>query len=122
MSKLRVVFGATGQQGGSVVDSVIHDAELSNEYRVRGVTRATLPSPRPRPYSKKGVEVVPGDLEDGVCRSRGRCVARTHGVRHDQHGVRAHGDEAGGGWSQEKAVGGRRPSPRARAVPDLELR
>ena len=39
MSKVLVVFGATGQQGGSVVNCVINDPELSKLYKVRGVTR-----------------------------------------------------------------------------------
>jgi hypothetical protein len=47
MSKVLVVFGATGQQGGSVVNCVINDPELSKQYKVRGVTRdhqSSLPS------------------------------------------------------------------------------
>jgi hypothetical protein len=34
---LLVVFGSTGQQGGSVVDFVISDPDLSQRYRVRGL-------------------------------------------------------------------------------------
>ncbi|KAK8064905.1 hscarg protein [Apiospora phragmitis] len=37
--KLITVFGATGNQGGSVVQTFLHDAKLKNEWSVRGVTR-----------------------------------------------------------------------------------
>ncbi|CEN59833.1 hypothetical protein ASPCAL02274 [Aspergillus calidoustus] len=39
MSKLLVVFGATGAQGGSLIDYGLQDAPLSKEYRLRGITR-----------------------------------------------------------------------------------
>ncbi|OJJ88174.1 uncharacterized protein ASPGLDRAFT_72254 [Aspergillus glaucus CBS 516.65] len=39
MSKLLVVFGATGNQGGSVVKNVINDPVLSNQYKIRAVTQ-----------------------------------------------------------------------------------
>lgn len=63
MSKLLVVFGSTGQQGGSVVDYVINDPELSKEYKVRAVTR-DLSKPEAQALQKKGVEVVQGDADD----------------------------------------------------------
>src|SRR5277367_110329 len=63
MSKLLVVFGATGQQGGSVVNSVINDPELSKQYKVRGVTRD--PSlPAAQALQNKGIEIVTGDVGD----------------------------------------------------------
>ncbi|ELR18519.1 uncharacterized protein ACA1_045620 [Acanthamoeba castellanii str. Neff] len=62
MSKLLVVFGATGQQGGSIVDHVINDPELSKQYRVRGVTRDPS-KPAGQALRQKGVEVVQGDLD-----------------------------------------------------------
>ncbi len=62
MSKLLVVFGATGQQGGSVVDYVINDPELSKQYRVRGVTRDPS-KPAAQALRQKGVELVQGDLD-----------------------------------------------------------
>ena len=61
MSRLLVVFGATGQQGGSVVDYVLK--EFSKEYRVRGVTR-DLSKPAAQALQQKGVDVVKGDVED----------------------------------------------------------
>jgi uncharacterized protein YbjT (DUF2867 family) len=39
MSKLLVFFGATGNQGGSVVNFVLNDPTLSKEYKIRAVTR-----------------------------------------------------------------------------------
>lgn len=41
MSKLITVFGATGNQGGSVIDYILNDTELSKEYKIRGITRDT---------------------------------------------------------------------------------
>lgn len=63
MPKLLTVFGATGQQGGSVVDYVINDPELSKEYKVRGITR-DLTKPAAQALQKKGVEVVKADADD----------------------------------------------------------
>jgi len=62
MSKLLVVFGATGQQGGSVVDYVINDPDLAKQYKVRGVTRDPS-KPASQALRQKGVEVVQGDLD-----------------------------------------------------------
>ena len=39
MSKLLTVFGATGLQGGSLIDYVVKHAKLSKIYKLRGVTR-----------------------------------------------------------------------------------
>jgi uncharacterized protein YbjT (DUF2867 family) len=63
MNKLLVVFGATSQQGGSVVDYVLNDPELSKQYSVRGVTRDPT-KPAGQALQLKGVEVVKGDLDD----------------------------------------------------------
>lgn len=60
MSKLLVVFGATGQQGGSVVEQVVNDPELSKQYRIRAVTRDPS-KPAGQALKAKGVEVVKGD-------------------------------------------------------------
>jgi uncharacterized protein YbjT (DUF2867 family) len=63
MSKVLVVFGATGQQGGSVVNCVINDPELSKQYKVRGVTRD--PSKlAAQSLQQRGVEIVKGDADD----------------------------------------------------------
>jgi uncharacterized protein YbjT (DUF2867 family) len=64
MAKLLVVFGATGQQGGSIVSTVLSDPELSKTYKLRAMTRD--PSAASAQVLKaKGVEVVKGDVDDG---------------------------------------------------------
>ncbi|KAK5079988.1 NmrA-like domain-containing protein 1 [Lithohypha guttulata] len=63
MSKLFVVFGATGQQGGSIVDHVINDSELSKQYTIRAVSRNAT-SDGAKQLSAKGVEVVTADPND----------------------------------------------------------
>src|SRR5690606_25545803 len=63
MSQLIVIFGATGQQGRSVVDHIIADPELSKKYKIRGATRDPT-TPAAQALQQKGVEVVKGDLDD----------------------------------------------------------
>ncbi|KAI3392756.1 hypothetical protein diail_5235 [Diaporthe ilicicola] len=63
MPNLLVVFGATGQQGSSVISKVLEDAELSKAYKVRGVTRD--PSrPDAQALVERGVEVTRCDIND----------------------------------------------------------
>lgn len=61
MSKLITVFGATGNQGGSVIKYILEDATLSKEYKIRGITRDTTKHSA-QELSKKGVEVVKARL------------------------------------------------------------
>ncbi|KAM3510866.1 hypothetical protein MY11210_005469 [Beauveria gryllotalpidicola] len=61
MSKIITVFGATGNQGGSVVDHILRDAQLSKEYKIRGITRDTSKPPA-KELAQRGVEVVSADL------------------------------------------------------------
>lgn len=63
MTNLLVVFGATGQQGSSVISKVLEDAELSKTYKVRGLTRDPL-KPDAQALSKRGVEVVRCSTDD----------------------------------------------------------
>ena len=63
MSKLLVVCGATGQQGGSVIDFVLNDSELSKQFKIRGITRDPSSSSA-QSLQSKGVEVVAADVED----------------------------------------------------------
>ncbi|KAJ4299728.1 hypothetical protein N0V90_004974 [Kalmusia sp. IMI 367209] len=64
MSKqLFVVFGATGNQGGSAAHAVLDDAELSKRYSVRAITRDTS-NPKAQALGQKGAEVVSADLDD----------------------------------------------------------
>jgi uncharacterized protein YbjT (DUF2867 family) len=63
MSKLLVVFGATGQQGGSVIEHVLSDPDLSQKYKVRGITRDKI-SAKAQDIKERGVEVLEADLDD----------------------------------------------------------
>ncbi|MCJ1310046.1 hypothetical protein MMC25_003707 [Agyrium rufum] len=62
MSKTLVVFGATGHQGGSVIDYVLNDSELSHKFKLRAITR-DLNSPKAKLLKGK-VDVVQGDSLD----------------------------------------------------------
>ncbi|CAG9998523.1 unnamed protein product [Clonostachys byssicola] len=57
------VFGATGAQGGSVVDTFLKEAKLSSEWTVRAVTR-DVTSNRAQALTSQGVQVVAADLND----------------------------------------------------------
>ena len=57
MSKIITVFGATGNQGGSVVTALLNDSQTSQEFKIRGVTRDTS-KPAAQELAKRGVEVV----------------------------------------------------------------
>ena len=63
MSKVLAVFGATGQQGSSVVNHVLDDPELSPEFKIRAITR-DVNSDKAKQLSEKKVEVVQGDGSD----------------------------------------------------------
>ena len=60
MSKILAVFGATGQQGSSVINYVLQDPELSQEYKIRAITR-DVNSEKAKQLKEK-VEVVYGDV------------------------------------------------------------
>ncbi|KAJ5215390.1 uncharacterized protein N7498_001797 [Penicillium cinerascens] len=77
MSKLLVVFGATGQQGGSVIDTVLNDPELSKEYSVRAITRDPT-RPAALGLQNRGVEVIKGDVDDP--KSLSAALAQAHTV------------------------------------------
>ncbi len=64
MTKVLVVFGATGQQGGSIVSFVQKDSALSKQYSIRAVTRD--PSSPSAQALKQNVDVVQADLNDKV--------------------------------------------------------
>ncbi|KAL1596435.1 hypothetical protein SLS60_009081 [Paraconiothyrium brasiliense] len=64
MSKqLLVVFGATGNQGGSVARAVLSDPELSKRYAVRAITRDTS-SAKAQDIKSQGADVVAADFEN----------------------------------------------------------
>ncbi|WPH04689.1 Hypothetical protein R9X50_00758200 [Acrodontium crateriforme] len=60
MAKVLAVFGATGQQGGSVIEFVLNDPELSKQYQLRAITR-DVTSKSAQTLKGKNVEVVEGD-------------------------------------------------------------
>jgi uncharacterized protein YbjT (DUF2867 family) len=62
-NQLLVIFGATGQQGGSVADFVLSNPALAARYRVRGVTRDPN-QPAALALRARGAEVVQGDFDD----------------------------------------------------------
>ena len=63
--KILTVFGATGNQGGSVIAAVLSNAKLSSEYQLRGITRDPS-KPNAQKLSSKGVEMVSADMNDPV--------------------------------------------------------
>lgn len=63
MSKILTVFGATGNQGGSVIRAVLAHPQLSKTYSLRAVTRDPS-KPAGAELKEKGVDVVAADLND----------------------------------------------------------
>jgi uncharacterized protein YbjT (DUF2867 family) len=57
MSKLITVFGSTGNQGGSVVRAILAHPQLSQQWKIRGVTRNPN-KPDAQAMIAKGVEMV----------------------------------------------------------------
>ena len=60
MSHVLAVFGATGQQGDSVINHVLNDPELSQKFQIRAITR-TANSEKAQQLKKK-VQVVEADI------------------------------------------------------------
>ncbi|KAK5165933.1 uncharacterized protein LTR77_008857 [Saxophila tyrrhenica] len=61
--KLITVFGATGNQGGSVLDVVLSRPDLQDRYSLRGITRDPE-SDKSKALNEKGVEMVKADVDD----------------------------------------------------------
>lgn len=57
MTKLFIIFGATGQQGGSLLTYMLNHPEFSKAYHFRAITRDAS-KPAAEKLKKKGVEVV----------------------------------------------------------------
>lgn len=55
--KLLVVFGATGQQSGSVITSMVNDPKTASQWKIRGITRDPS-KPNAKALEAKGVETV----------------------------------------------------------------
>jgi hypothetical protein len=66
MSKIITVFGATGAQGGSVIKHLLADATLSQQFKIRGITR-DLSKPAAQELEKKGVEMRVVSIFKGLC-------------------------------------------------------
>ena len=66
--KLVVVFGATGNQGGSVITSILQDPKASAQFTLRGVTRDAA-KPSAIALTKRGVEIV--SVSINLCRVDG---------------------------------------------------
>ncbi|KAF8850429.1 NAD(P)-binding protein [Acephala macrosclerotiorum] len=60
MPKILAIFGATGVQGGSLINYVLNDPELSQKYKIRAITR-DVNSEKAKQLKEK-VEVVQGDV------------------------------------------------------------
>merc|ERR1711907_107114 len=67
--KVIVVFGATGAQGGSVVEHLLTDPQFA----VRAVTRS-VESDKAKALAAKGVEVVQADISDPASFAKGSGV------------------------------------------------
>ncbi|KAG8532454.1 uncharacterized protein KY384_002331 [Bacidia gigantensis] len=61
--KIFVVFGATGNQGGGVINAILDDPKASQEFALRGITRDPN-SGKAKALAAKGVECVTGDIND----------------------------------------------------------
>lgn len=57
MSGILTVFGATGNQGGSVIRTILADPALSKKWKLRAVTRDTS-KPAAQQLAAAGVEMV----------------------------------------------------------------
>ncbi|KAJ5158243.1 uncharacterized protein N7500_007894 [Penicillium coprophilum] len=64
MAKTLAIFGATGQQGSSVLNHVLNDPELSQQYKIRAITRDSTSEKAQQLKEKGDIEVVDGDVND----------------------------------------------------------
>ena len=55
--KLFVIFGATGNQGGSVIKSILGDPKAAQQFKLRGITRDPS-KPNAQALTAQGVECV----------------------------------------------------------------
>ncbi|TKY90000.1 hypothetical protein EX895_001298 [Sporisorium graminicola] len=75
--KILTIFGVTGQQGGSVVQTILKTPALQAKYTLRGVTRDTS-KPAAQELVKLGVDLVRANLDDPA--SLNKALAGSHGV------------------------------------------
>ena len=57
MSKTLTVFGASGNQGSSVIKAVLNDESLSKEFHIRAITRDNSKASITE-WTKKGLDVI----------------------------------------------------------------
>lgn len=55
--KILVVFGGTGIQGGSVINSILEDPRTAKEFKIRSITRDPS-KPNAKALINRGVECV----------------------------------------------------------------
>lgn len=55
--KVLVVFGATGLQGGSIIEQILSDPKASSLFSIRGITRDPT-KPAAKALTAKGVDCV----------------------------------------------------------------
>ncbi|KAI8710997.1 Hscarg dehydrogenase [Fusarium sp. LHS14.1] len=77
MLQILAAFGAIGQQRGSVIDHVLRDAGLPQQYRIRAVTRDPS-SEKAKGLKAKNIEVIQGDVFDLA--SLGKALEGVHTV------------------------------------------
>ena len=63
MSNILAVFGATGNQGESLINHVLNDPELSQKFKIRAITR-TANSDKAKQLKERNVQVVEADISD----------------------------------------------------------
>ncbi|KAK3115099.1 hypothetical protein LTR53_005915 [Teratosphaeriaceae sp. CCFEE 6253] len=75
--RLLTIFGATGNQGGSVLDVYFAHPDLQEKYALRGITRDPS-SPKSQTLVSHGVEMVKAELNDAE--SLDTAIAGSYGV------------------------------------------
>ncbi|KZM20787.1 uncharacterized protein EKO05_0002647 [Ascochyta rabiei] len=61
MSRILTVFGATGNQGGSVIKHILADPVLFKTFKIRGITR-DISKPAAQALANQGVDMKAADL------------------------------------------------------------
>lgn len=61
--KIITVFGATGNQGGSILDAILSDSKASAEFAIRAITR-DVTKPKSKALAERGAELATADLND----------------------------------------------------------
>jgi hypothetical protein len=75
--RIITVFGATGNQGGSVIDIILARPDLAAKYAIRGISRDPA-SGKSKALTARGVEIIKANLDD--LESIKKAVNGSHGV------------------------------------------